>query len=124
MAPPPRSRLASPIPLPAPPTQLTHLTRQRRSDIPAAGIHSKEELHEVSSHSKDSNTESESSETGTNTSGTDDDDDDKGNIIFILLFFHCFDLFFFSFLGTNEGIIFLILSLFKLMYSFSQATCQ
>lgn len=112
MAPPPRSRLATPqaISLPAPPTQLPHQTRKRRPDLPAAGIHDQEQKEKTASHSTESDSKTETSETGTNTSsGTDDDDEDQadnkhnandhdnreGKIIFICdvllfsFFFHC-----------------------------------
>ena len=80
MAPPPRSRLGTPIALPAPPqaTQLTHHTRQRRSDLPTASIDDKEEQDKISS------TESESSESGSNISSTDDKD--EGIFFFIHIF--------------------------------------
>ena len=95
MAPPPRSRLATPqaTSLPAPPTQLHHPTRQRRPDQPA-GILNNEEM------ARNSDIKSAS------TSGTDDDNDGPETGLFaFFIIIYCFH--FFSLIGitkaTNEG---------------------
>ena len=89
MAPPPRSRLATPIPLTAPTTQPLPQTCQHRPDLSAAGIHNREPNEKITTRSRstesDSNQATGTSETGTSGSNIDDDDDedqaDKKNIL-------------------------------------------
>jgi hypothetical protein len=78
VAPPPRSTRSTPsISLPAPATQLTHQTRQRRPDLPP-GIQNNEAIKDIKSGNNDETT-TDTSENGTGTSGTDSDDDDNSD---------------------------------------------
>jgi hypothetical protein len=98
VAPPPRSRLASSTSLPAPPTQLSHQTRQRRPDPPAS---TKEKKASISAESRSESSKTDASESDTDTSSTDNDDEHQADddaqafeqainegILFLLLMFH------------------------------------
>ena len=80
MAPPPRSRLPTPVSLPAPSIELQHQTRQRRPDLPADIYDNNEQIGKpVSRTTETGETGTETSNTGTETSNTDNDDEDQAN---------------------------------------------
>ena len=86
VAPPPRSRLAAPISLPAPPTQLSRHTCQRRSDAPVPPPNKKGDSESNKSDSdKTSDSGSDTSESGMTGSSvpnaTQADDDDAGHVV-------------------------------------------